>query len=240
MSETCVGSHIEIRPGRYVLLAVTDTGVGMDERTRAKVFEPFFTTKESGHGTGLGLSMVMGIVKRAGGGVGVYSEQGHGTTVKIYLPKADGCEPIPAQPVSPEPLRGWETVLLVEDEEAVRSLVRTTLEMQGYRVLVAGNGAEALRASKQHSGPIHLLVTDLVMPDMNGRDVARKLHRARHTMLVLYMSGYTDTALHHTGHLDRALHFLGKPFTPSVLTAKVRAVLDEHGGRVGRQTQAGS
>jgi two-component system cell cycle sensor histidine kinase/response regulator CckA len=240
MNEPCVGRHTEIRPGHYVLLAVTDTGVGMDEKTREKVFEPFFTTKESGQGTGLGLSMVMGIVKRAGGGVDVYSEQGHGTTVKIYFPKADGSEAAAVQHVRAEPHGGWETVLLVEDEEAVRSLVRATLELKGYRVLVAGNGTEALRVSRQHAGPIHLLITDLVMPDMNGRDVARKLHRSRREMLVLYMSGYTDTALHHTVNLDRTLHFLGKPFTPSMLARKVREVLDENTSGVDRRRKAGS
>ncbi len=241
MSQPFLGRHMDLRPGEYVMLAVTDTGAGMDEKTRAKVFEPFFTTKEEGHGTGLGLSMVMSIVKRAGGTVDVYSELGHGTAVKVYLPKADRSDISPTLTVAPEPVSGWETILLVEDEEAVRTLVRATLEAKGYQVLVAGNGQEALRASKEHAGPVHLMVTDLVMPDMNGRDVARKLHRKRRTMAVLYMSGYTDTSLQHTANLDSSLHFLSKPFTPAALARKVREVLDENSDKASeRKHRAGN
>ena len=240
LSESYAGKHLEVRPGRYVMLAVTDTGVGMSKETREKVFEPFFTTKEPGQGTGLGLSMVMGIVKRAGGTVDVYSEQGTGTAVKIYLPRADTSIAAPANAAGLQAGGGWETVLVVEDDEPVRKLVQTTLQGRGYEVLTAGNGAEALHASKEHSGPIQLLITDLVMPDMNGRDVARKLHRQRTKMAVLFMSGYTDATLHHTETPDRVLHFLGKPFTPEMLTRKVREVLDENKRSVDQQRHARS
>ena len=230
LGEPFLEKNSEVRPGHYVMLAVTDTGEGMDPATREKVFEPFFTTKEAGRGTGLGLSMVLGIVKRGGGAVNVYSERGLGTTVKVFLPRADEPEAASTQRETPaESERGWETVLLVEDDEAVRSLVSSSLEHSGYRVLTAGNGMEALRASKQHAGRIHLLITDLVMPDMNGRDVARKLHRRRVDMPVLFMSGYTDATLQNTVNLDRKLHFIGKPFTPAVLGSKVR----ESAGREG-------
>ncbi len=222
-----VGRHMEARPGNYVMLAVTDTGIGMDEATRGKVFEPFFTTKESGQGTGLGLSMVYGIAKRCGGSVDVYSEPGKGTVVKLYFPRAEASAMPAVADVSSKPGRGWETILLVEDEEAVRNIVRTALEAQGYCLLVAGTGEEALQISKTHEGPIHLLVTDIVLPQLSGRDVARRLHKKRPAMGVLFMSGYTDVTLNHGTDPDQKVHFLGKPFAPGALARKVRELLDE-------------
>lgn len=221
------GRHMESRPGKYVMLAVTDTGIGMDEATRGKVFEPFFTTKESGHGTGLGLSMVYGIAKRCGGSVDVYSEPGKGTVVKLYFPRAEASAALASVEVAPKPGRGWETILLVEDEEAVRNIVRTALEAQGYCMLVAGTGEEALQISKTHDAPIHLLVTDVVLPQLSGRDIARRLHKKRPAMAVLFMSGYTDVALNHGADPDQKVHFIGKPFAPGALARKVREMLDQ-------------
>ena len=240
LNDTYVGEHLEVRPGPYVRLAVSDTGVGMDLETREKVFEPFFTTKEKGQGTGLGLSMVYGIAKRSGGTVNLYSEPGRGTTVKVYLPRATRPE-LDIQPDAlADPVGGWETVLLVEDEDEVRSFVRTALESKGYRVFVAADGDEALRISKQHADPIHLLITDMVMPEMSGADVAKRLRRQRPGLQVLYMSGYTDAAINHNGFADRPIHFISKPFNPSDLARKVRSVLDEKRENTRQKHRAGS
>lgn len=220
-----------VAPGPYVMLAVSDTGIGMDEETQSHIFEPFFTTKELGRGTGLGLATVYGIVKQSGGEVWVYSELGRGTSFKIYLPRLGrkastlGAEPdaAPKMPV------GTETVLLVEDEEIVRSLAREVLEMTGYTVLEAGNGREALAVAEQHPEPIHLLLTDVVMPQINGREVAERLAAAHPQMKVLYVSGYTDQTIARHGVLEAGLFFLQKPFSPSTLAQKVREVLDAPG-----------
>ena len=211
------------------MLAVSDTGCGMDEATRARLFEPFFTTKEQGKGTGLGLSTVYGIVKQSGGHVWVYSEPGArhhlqdlpaGVAEDIVEVGGETLETLPAN------TSGAETILLVEDEARVRELVREILEMSGYRVLEARHGAEALEISQHHDGPIHLMVTDVVMPQMSGRELAQRLAPLRPEMRVLYMSGYTDDAIVRHGVLEAGTAFLSKPFTPDALAAKVREVLD--------------
>jgi CheY-like chemotaxis protein len=219
--------HVGVRPGSYVMLALSDTGVGMDSATQARIFEPFFTTKGPRKGTGLGLAMVYGIVKQSGGNIGVYSEPGQGTTFKIYLPKID--DPIDGGPASsppPSPSYGKETVLVVEDEEGVRTLVRDILEQNGYTVLEASHGAQALETSERHPGPIHLFLTDVVMPEMSGRELVQRLAILRPASKVLFMSGYTANAVVHRGALESETEFLQKPFTAATLTRKVRDLLD--------------
>jgi PAS domain S-box-containing protein len=218
----------ELRPGPHVLLAVSDTGCGMDEATKGQIFEPFFTTKGLGKGTGLGLSMVHSMVKQSGGHISVYSEAGKGTTFKIYLPCV--LDRGPAQGETEAALqvpRGTETVLLAEDDDSVRALARTALLSSGYTVLEARDGQEALEVSQQAPGPIHLLATDVVMPKMNGRQLAEHLTARWPGLQVLYMSGYTDDAIVRHGVLEKGMAFLQKPFTPITLARKVREVLDE-------------
>jgi PAS domain S-box-containing protein len=221
--------HLEVEPGEYVMLAVSDTGVGMNDEVKAHLFEPFFTTKEKGKGTGLGLSTVFGIVKQNGGHVWVYSEPGQGTSFKIYLPRVGkATQAASDRPTSgaTSPLRGSETLLLVEDETEVRELVKNILTAQGYQVLVAQDGVEALQVAGEYKEPIHLLLTDVVMPRMSGRELADQL-RARHPQVrVLYMSGYTDNAIVHHGVLEAGIAFLPKPLTEDRLLREVRAVLD--------------
>jgi PAS domain S-box-containing protein len=223
-------THVGANPGAYVVLAVSDTGTGMNEQVRQQIFEPFFTTKEKGKGTGLGLSTVYGVVKQSGGNIWVYSEPNHGTTFKVYLPAlasaSSSSEPKAAD--SPVP-RGSETVLLVEDEEVVRGLARQILEEAGYRVLVAQQGEEAVRFCNEHANEIHLLLTDVVMPGAGGKVVADRLSAMRPGIKVLFMSGYTDEAIVHHGVLDSNVEFIQKPFTPLGLSKKVREVLDSNG-----------
>jgi PAS domain S-box-containing protein len=219
--------HVGVRPGPYVLLAVSDTGHGMTPEVQARIFEPFFTTKEQGKGTGLGLATVFGIVQQAGGHVAAYSELGMGTTFKVYLPRVE-------ESVSPAKSRsgvlvapkGTETVLLVEDEDAVRLLIRIVLQGAGYRVLEASDGGEAVAVAGRHEGPIHLLLSDVVMPVLGGRELAERLLTLHPEMKVLFQSGYTDDAVVRHGVLQEKVHFLQKPYAPAALAWKVREVLD--------------
>jgi len=220
--------HVTVKPGAYVMLAVSDTGTGMDAETCTRVFEPFFTTKEQGKGTGLGLSTVYGIVKQSGGYIWVYSEAGLGSSFKIYLPRVDeAAERAPARQVRQEAYRGTETILLVEDEAGVRALIRQVLRRQGYTVLDCSHGGEALLAAERHHGEIHLLLTDVVLPQMNGRELVERLLSLRSDMKVLFMSGYTDEAIAHHGVLTPGSAFVQKPFTNESLARKVREVLDK-------------
>jgi GAF domain-containing protein/ActR/RegA family two-component response regulator len=222
-----VRQHAEVTGGHYVMLAVSDTGVGMDAETRRRLFEPFYTTKEAGKGTGLGLAIVYGIVKQSGGHIWVYSESGRGTTFKIYLPAvAEGVDSSASARAAGESPGGSETVLLVEDESEVRHVVRSILENHGYAVLEAGAPGDALEFAARHSGPIDLLLTDVVMPQMSGRILADLLMPERHEMTVLFMSGYTSNAVVKHGVLDPANAFLQKPFTPDALARAVRRALD--------------
>jgi PAS domain S-box-containing protein len=226
LSRQYAEQHQPVIPGQYVMLAVSDTGTGMTPETKARIFEPFFTTKEKGKGTGLGLSTVYGIVKQSGGYVWVYSELGRGTTFKIYLPRVDEAAMEIAQRREPGTLTGTETILLAEDDGTLRALAAEALAKLGYTVLAAANGPEALATAAAHTGPIHLLVTDVVMPGLSGRGVAQQLGEVRPDTRVLYISGYTDDAIVHHGMLAPGLSFLQKPFTPAALARKVREVLE--------------
>ena len=230
--------HAPVKPGDYVMLAISDTGVGMDADTQAHIFEPFYTTKGL-KGTGLGLSTVYGIVKQSEGYIWLYSEAGKGTSFKIYLPRFSATgEALATQPALAQgqdqdqdqdqlqPIPGRETILLVEDEENLRRLARQSLENQGYNIIDAPDGNAAIQISQAHKGPIHLLLTDVIMPGMNGRELANQLSPIRPDMRVLYMSGYTENHIGHNGTLDQGITLLQKPFTLPALKAKVREMLD--------------
>jgi CheY-like chemotaxis protein len=239
--------HTGIKPGRYVLLSVSDTGQGMDDETRVRIFEPFFTTKGRGEGTGLGLATVYGIVQQSAGHIEVESELGRGTVFRIYFPVARSTEQgpaavaprrlTPAEPngkqrvsgptaVTPEPGNDCSTmILLVEDGEALREVLQRVLESFGYRVLVAKDGREALEVSGGHDGPIHLVVTDVVMPNMGGRELALELWKARPNTRVLFMSGYNEDSIIQQGLRKSTVGFIGKPFPPDVLARKVKEML---------------
>jgi PAS domain S-box-containing protein len=226
LDDEYAGSHLGATPGSYVMLSVTDTGAGMDKATQARIFDPFFTTKEMGKRTGLGLSTVFGIVQQSGGSIWVYSEPDHGTIFKIYLPRVDAAAEESMQHKGPSTLRGSETVLLVEDEEQVRAVARGILRRHGYTVLEVRSAGEALLLCETHKGHIHLLLSDVVMPQMSGPELAKRLAQARPEMKVLCMSGYTDDAAVRHGVIDAAFAYLQKPLTVETLTRKVREVLD--------------
>ena len=227
LDENYARDHVAVKPGTYAMLAVTDTGVGMTEKVKSRIFEPFFTTKEVGKGTGLGLSTVYGIIKQSGGYIWVYSEVGIGSTFKVYLPCVDAPVEVPFSNGS-QPLtrRGYETVLLVEDEDGVRALMRQVLHKHGYNVLEARHGGEALLMCERHQGKIDLLLTDVVLEQMSGRELAERLLKVRPEMKVLYVSGYADDAIVHHGVLNAGMAFLQKPFTTEALARKIRYVLD--------------
>jgi len=232
LDETFVHHSPYVQPGQYVLLAVSDTGMGMDAETQAHIFEPFFTTKELGKGTGLGLATVYGVVKQSGGYIWVCSEPGQGATFKVYLPRVD--EPVQETRRETRPAKssqGSETILLVEDEQSLRTLTRDVLVESGYSVLDAESGAQAVEIAQSHPGPIHLLLTDVVMPGMNGPAVVEKLAVTRPDMRVLYMSGYTDRAIDQHGMLGSGSFLVQKPYTRDNLNRKVREVLDLEGVR---------
>ena len=228
LDQPYIHDHLTAAPGRYVMLVVSDTGQGMDRETMSHIFEPFFTTKGPGRGTGLGLSTVYGIVKQGGGHVCTYSEPGEGTTFRIYLPAVLEAGDTPVQADLPklvEP-RGTETILVLEDEPALRKLVQSLLGQQGYTILEAATSEQALRHCEAHDGTIHLLVTDVVMPGMSGRQLAERAVQCRPDLKVLYMSGYTADAIAHHGVLDAGVAFLQKPFSSESLLQKVREVLN--------------
>jgi len=231
LDESYCSSHLRSAPGPYVMMAVTDTGIGMDRATQERIFEPFFTTKEPGKGTGLGLSTVFGIIQRSGGSIWVDSEPGKGSCFKVYLPKIDAAVDVPRSEIAVTTLRGSETILLVEDEDQVRTVITTLLQRQGYRVLAVGNGADALALCETHTEAFDLLLTDVVMPRMSGPELARRVSAIRPGIRILCMSGYTDDSITRHGVLAAEMAHLQKPITPQVLARKVREVLDAPDGR---------
>jgi PAS domain S-box-containing protein len=227
LDETYAATHSPVEPGPYAMLAVSDTGIGMSAATRAQIFEPFFTTKPMGKGTGLGLATVHGIVNQSGGHIWVYSEPGQGTTFKIYLPRVDETiDEATTVGARSERLAGTELILVVEDDDTVRAVTSRMLEARGYRVLLADAGAEALTLVEQDAGQISLLISDVVMPDMSGRELANRVAQIRPDMHVLFVSGYTDETIAYHGVLEQGVNFLQKPFTPDALARTVRRILD--------------
>jgi len=232
LDERYASRHPSIQPGPHVMLAISDTGIGMDTITRSQIFEPFFTTKSHGKGTGLGLSTVYGIVSQSGGSISVYSEVGRGTTFRIYLPQVTG--PSVTERVRPDSkvTRGRETILIVEDEDMLRALARRYVESAGYKTLDAPNGLDALRLLEHSEERVHLLLTDVVMPGISGRELAKRIGQIQPSLKVLFMSGYTDEAISHHGVLDAGVQFIAKPFTIQELTGKIREVLDSAPPRI--------
>ena len=226
LDEAYARNHVAVKPGRFVMLSASDTGVGMTPEVRDRVFEPFFTTKEKGKGTGLGLSTVYGIVKQSDGNIWVYSEPGKGTTFKIYLPRVDEpLEELGERVEVKEVPRGTETILIVEDEEEVLKLAGRILSRQGYTVLQTSSTSKALEICKEQKKSIHLILTDVVMPQMSGRELTDRCREIRQDFKVLYMSGYTDNAISLHGILEEGLEYIQKPFTVEGLAIKVREVL---------------
>ena len=227
LDESYAQTHADVTPGRYVLLAVSDTGHGMDADTQSRIFEPFFTTKEPGKGTGLGLSTVFGIVKQSGGHIWFYSEAGHGVVFKIYFPRVDEAADLDGlDTVAYGTLTGAETIMLVEDDSSVRELSRSVLEKYGYTVLCAESGAVALEAFGPLATAIDLVITDVIMPQMTGAELIARLKELHPAVRVLYVSGYTEEATIHRGVIEKGVEFLQKPFTPEILARKVRQVLE--------------
>jgi len=229
LDEAYARQHVNVAAGPYIMLAVSDTGIGMDAETQTRIFEPFFSTKEIEKGTGLGLATVHGIINQSGGHIWVYSEPGQGTTFKVYLPQIEAVAELTRRKQPPIKSRwGWETILLVEDEDTVRELARLTLLRDGYTVLEADDGEQARRVAAEHKEPIHLLLSDVVMPGgMSGPQLAEYLTPLYPKMKVFYISGYTDNAIAHHRVLTPDVAFLQKPFTPNALSHKVRQTLDE-------------
>ena len=227
LDEAYVRGHVGVKPGRYLMLSVSDTGAGMTQEVKERVFEPFFTTKGAGKGTGLGLSTVYGIVKQSGGNIWVYGEPEKGAAFKIYLPRVDEPTEVFKEKLVKDLPRGSETVLLVEDEEEVRKLAAQILQRQGYKVLEAPQGGDALLICEQHQTPVHLMLTDVVMPGMSGHQLAERLKSLQPEMKILYMSGYTDNTIIQHGVLVEGVNYISKPFTVDALARKVREVLDQ-------------
>jgi len=228
LDDSYTSEHFGVASGQHVMLAVSDTGVGMDQETQARIFEPFFTTKDIGKGTGLGLSTVFGIVKQSGGHIWVYSEPGGGSTFKIYFPATEAEDNELPEPIELATLNGTVTILLVEDQDEVRRVAHAILRRYGYHVIEARNAGEALLSCERHPRTIHLLLTDVVMPQLSGRELAERLATMRPTMKVLYMSGYTENVIVHHGILDSGIAYLQKPIVPELLARRVREVLDSY------------
>ncbi len=224
-----VNKHIEVKSGHYVLMAISDTGEGMDEDVRSKIFDPFFTTKEQGKGTGLGLATVYGIVKQHDGYIYAYSEKGRGTTFKIYLPASKKtAEEIKSESTSKALLQGKETILIVDDNASIRQLIVETLKPLGYNCLQAACGKDAVDVLRNYKGEVHLLITDVVMPGMSGRDLAETIRDERPEMKVIFMSGYTENIIAHHGVLEPGINYISKPIMPVMLTQKIRNVLQDN------------
>jgi CheY-like chemotaxis protein len=223
---SAVALHPDAAPGRYVLMTVVDTGLGMDEATSQQIFEPFFTTKDVGKGTGLGLSTVYGIVRQSGGWVNVWSQVDVGTSFNVYLPRIDG-HPLPGQIAASRPAQGGaETILLVEDQDAVRSYTKAALREYGYQIIDAASAESALVVAKEHSGHIHLLLTDVVLPGMNGKELSERLKASHPWVKVLFASGYTADVIARHGVLHEGTAYIPKPYSPASLAIKVREVLE--------------
>ena len=227
LDESYKRKHEPVVPGKYVMLAVEDTGCGMDSKTQLRIFDPFFTTKEVGKGTGLGLATVYGIVKQTGGYIWVYSEVDQGTVFKIYLPRIEKTlQPVEQKAAELPVLKGWETILFAEDSESLREMGREYLQSIGYTVLPAASGKEALQQAKDFGKTIHLLVTDVVMPELNGPDLARQIVALRPEIKVIFTSGYTSETLAQRGSLDPSVAYIQKPYRPKALARRIREVLD--------------
>jgi len=227
LDEGFSAKRLGVQPGRHVTISVIDSGIGMDEETQSHLFEPFFTTKKAGRGTGLGLATAYGIIRQSNGAIGMVSEPGKGTTARIYLPLVQPkTQPIREKSIGAGTLTGAETILVVEDEARVRKLMVDVLSAKGYKVLEASRGQEAVRIARRHRNDIHLLLVDVVMPEMSGPDVVKEIRQRKPAMRVLYISGYTEEAIVQHGIPESGIAFLQKPFLPDSLAGKVREVLD--------------